>query len=172
MPFATTPSDCDHKDVSARPRCLHSHNVVETDQEYVNNVRTSPARPCRLQLGPSQRSPDRPLWPRVRDDNVTDSIVFVELKETHLGPLTSTFSRSPSTSTITEKDDKSQGAISGTATPTNESTIGMFSTRTPCPGFHRRPLLFAPLLTDYPQRRPRGSPKHPSSRPLSPAFSL
>ncbi|KAI1321674.1 Pkinase-domain-containing protein [Xylariaceae sp. FL0255] len=29
-----------------------------------------------------------------------------KLKETHLGPLTSTFSRNPSTSTITEKDDK------------------------------------------------------------------
>ncbi|KAK3294550.1 kinase-like domain-containing protein [Chaetomium fimeti] len=47
-----------------------------------------------------------------------------KLKETHLGPLANTFSRSPSTATVTEKDDKAQGAaISGTATPTNESTI-------------------------------------------------
>ena len=58
--------------------------------------------------------------------DVADGIVALELKETHLGPLASTFSRSPSAATITEKDDKSQGAISGTATPTNESTIGMF----------------------------------------------
>ncbi|KAK4035004.1 kinase-like domain-containing protein [Parachaetomium inaequale] len=46
-----------------------------------------------------------------------------KLKETHLGPLASTFSRSPSAATISEKDDRSQGALSGTATPTNESTI-------------------------------------------------
>lgn len=46
-----------------------------------------------------------------------------KLKETHLGPLSNTFSRSPSSATVTEKDDKSQGSISGTATPTNESTI-------------------------------------------------
>lgn len=50
----------------------------------------------------------------------------LELKETHLGPLTSTFSRSPSTSTITDKDSKSQGDISGAVTPTNENTIGAF----------------------------------------------
>lgn len=64
------------------------------------------------------------LRPCARDD-VTDNICTSELKETHLGPLASTFSRTPSTSTITEKEDKSLGAISGTATPTNESTIGM-----------------------------------------------
>lgn len=45
-----------------------------------------------------------------------------KLKETHLGPLASTFSRSPSTSTITDKDDKSQSA-SGSVTPTAESSI-------------------------------------------------
>ncbi|OIW28209.1 Pkinase-domain-containing protein [Coniochaeta ligniaria NRRL 30616] len=50
-----------------------------------------------------------------------------KLKETHLGPLTSTFSRSTSTSTITDKDEKNQpAATSGasTPTPTNENTIG------------------------------------------------
>ncbi len=50
-----------------------------------------------------------------------------ELKETHLGPLTSTFSRSTSTSTIIDKDEKNQpAATSGTSTPTptNENTIG------------------------------------------------
>ncbi|KEZ40571.1 Serine/threonine-protein kinase gad8 [Scedosporium apiospermum] len=45
-----------------------------------------------------------------------------KLKETHLGPLASTFSRSPSTSTITDKDEKSQ-SIAGSVTPTNEGAI-------------------------------------------------
>ncbi|KFG77822.1 serine/threonine protein kinase [Metarhizium anisopliae] len=44
-----------------------------------------------------------------------------ELKETHLGTL-SPFARSPSTSTITEKDDKTPSA-SGAVTPTTESAI-------------------------------------------------
>lgn len=46
-----------------------------------------------------------------------------KLKETHLGPLTSTFSRSPSASSITEKDEKSQAGLSGASTPTNENSI-------------------------------------------------
>ncbi|PHH66019.1 hypothetical protein CDD81_544 [Ophiocordyceps australis] len=44
-----------------------------------------------------------------------------KLKETHLGPL-SAFSRSPSTSTITDKDDKLSQAT-GATTPTNENAI-------------------------------------------------
>ncbi|KAG6068337.1 hypothetical protein E4U32_001121 [Claviceps aff. humidiphila group G2b] len=44
-----------------------------------------------------------------------------KLKETHLGPL-SAFSRSPSTSTITEKDEKIAHP-SGAVTPTTESAI-------------------------------------------------
>lgn len=44
-----------------------------------------------------------------------------ELKDTHLGPL-SAFSRSPSTSTITDKDEK--GTSPGATTPTSESAIG------------------------------------------------
>ncbi|TWU71102.1 hypothetical protein ED733_000778 [Metarhizium rileyi] len=46
---------------------------------------------------------------------------IAELKETHLGTL-SAFTRSPSTSTITEKDDKTPSA-SGAVTPTTESAI-------------------------------------------------
>ncbi|KAH7353216.1 kinase-like domain-containing protein [Plectosphaerella cucumerina] len=50
-----------------------------------------------------------------------------KLKETHLGPLTSTFSRSPSTSTIVG-DDKNQASTvaapsSSSATPANDNTI-------------------------------------------------
>ncbi|KAM7185316.1 Protein kinase-like domain containing protein [Naviculisporaceae sp. PSN 640] len=56
-----------------------------------------------------------------------------KLKETHLGPLTSTFSRTPSTATLTEKDDKSQASISGTATPTNENTIAASEALTQAP---------------------------------------
>ncbi|KAK4663524.1 Serine/threonine-protein kinase [Podospora pseudopauciseta] len=56
-----------------------------------------------------------------------------KLKETHLGPLTSTFSRSPSTSTITDKDSKSQGDISGAVTPTNENTIAASEALTQAP---------------------------------------
>lgn len=52
-----------------------------------------------------------------------------KLKETHLGPLTSTFSRSPSTSTIVG-DDKGQASStiaapsSSSTTPANDNTIG------------------------------------------------
>ncbi|KAK1659540.1 kinase-like domain-containing protein [Colletotrichum godetiae] len=46
-----------------------------------------------------------------------------KLKETHLGPLANTFSRSPSTSTITDSSEKAQANIAGSATPTNENTI-------------------------------------------------
>lgn len=44
-----------------------------------------------------------------------------ELKDTHLGPL-SAFSRSPSTSTITDRDEK--GTSPGATTPTSESATG------------------------------------------------
>ncbi|KAJ9143107.1 Non-specific serine/threonine protein kinase [Pleurostoma richardsiae] len=44
-----------------------------------------------------------------------------KLKETHLGPLTSTFSRSPSTSTITDKDERP--SVSGATTPTGDNNI-------------------------------------------------
>ncbi|KAH9908367.1 Pkinase-domain-containing protein [Xylariomycetidae sp. FL2044] len=40
-----------------------------------------------------------------------------KLKETHLGPLTNTFSRTPSTSTITDKDEKPPLPTSSTPTP-------------------------------------------------------
>ncbi|KAL3953997.1 hypothetical protein ACCO45_011953 [Purpureocillium lilacinum] len=46
-----------------------------------------------------------------------------KLKDTHLGPL-SAFSRSPSTSTITDKDEKAQQQTTpGATTPTTESAI-------------------------------------------------
>ncbi|KAL8377382.1 hypothetical protein RB595_008185 [Gaeumannomyces hyphopodioides] len=54
-----------------------------------------------------------------------------KLKETHLTTtLSNTFSRSPSTSTITDKsgeggDEKGAGSISGAATPTSESNIAI-----------------------------------------------
>lgn len=45
-----------------------------------------------------------------------------KLKETHLGPLANTFSRSPSTSTITDNSEKAQPGAA--APPSNEGTIG------------------------------------------------
>ncbi|KAI0534582.1 Pkinase-domain-containing protein [Xylaria digitata] len=44
-----------------------------------------------------------------------------KLKETHLGPLTSTFSRNPSTSTITDKDEKGPLLTSATPTPSDNA---------------------------------------------------
>ncbi|KAI0841326.1 Pkinase-domain-containing protein [Hypoxylon sp. FL0890] len=44
-----------------------------------------------------------------------------KLKDTHLGPLTNTFSRNPSTSTITEKDEKSPIPTSATPTPSDNA---------------------------------------------------
>lgn len=44
-----------------------------------------------------------------------------KLKETHLGPLASTFSRNPSTSTITEKDEKGVPPTSSTPTPSDNA---------------------------------------------------
>jgi hypothetical protein len=62
---------------------------------------------------------DAGFW-TITTDNLT------ELKETHLGTL-SPFARSPSTSTITEKDkdkeEKGQPSTEAT-TPTTESAIG------------------------------------------------
>ncbi|KAK4146053.1 kinase-like domain-containing protein [Dichotomopilus funicola] len=47
-----------------------------------------------------------------------------KLKETHLGPLASTFSRTPSASPLPEKEEKPAAALSAAAAaPTNESTI-------------------------------------------------
>jgi serum/glucocorticoid-regulated kinase 2 len=54
-----------------------------------------------------------------------------KLKETHLGPL-SAFSRSPSTSTITDKEDKGQPST-GATTPTIESTIAASEALTQAP---------------------------------------
>ncbi|KAM5353314.1 hypothetical protein ACJZ2D_016782 [Fusarium nematophilum] len=53
-----------------------------------------------------------------------------KLKETHLGPL-SPFSRSPSTSTITDKDEKGQS--SGAITPTNDNAIAASEAMTQAP---------------------------------------
>ncbi|KAI6085736.1 Pkinase-domain-containing protein [Hypoxylon rubiginosum] len=44
-----------------------------------------------------------------------------KLKDTHLGPLASTFSRNPSTSTITEKDEKIPIPTSSTPTPSDNA---------------------------------------------------
>ncbi|KAI1399820.1 Pkinase-domain-containing protein [Hypoxylon fuscum] len=44
-----------------------------------------------------------------------------KLKDTHLGPLANTFSRNPSTSTITEKDEKSPIPTSATPTPSDNA---------------------------------------------------
>lgn len=52
---------------------------------------------------------------------------LLELKETHLSPLGS-FGRSTSTSTITDKDDKAQSSIAGSASPTpSDNNIGTSS---------------------------------------------
>ncbi|KAI1334425.1 Pkinase-domain-containing protein [Xylariaceae sp. FL0016] len=44
-----------------------------------------------------------------------------KLKETHLGPLSNTFSRNPSTSTITDKDEKASIPTSATPTPSDNA---------------------------------------------------
>ncbi|KAI0006255.1 Pkinase-domain-containing protein [Xylariaceae sp. FL0662B] len=44
-----------------------------------------------------------------------------KLKETHLGPLSNTFSRNPSTSTITDKDEKAQMPTSSTPIPSDNA---------------------------------------------------
>ncbi|KEY64211.1 hypothetical protein S7711_03500 [Stachybotrys chartarum IBT 7711] len=54
-----------------------------------------------------------------------------KLKETHLGPL-SAFSRSPSTSTITDKDEKGP-ASTGATTPTTENAIAASEAMTQAP---------------------------------------
>ncbi|CAG9990339.1 unnamed protein product [Clonostachys byssicola] len=57
-----------------------------------------------------------------------------KLKETHLGPLTGAFSRTPSTSTITDKDDKGRSSTStGATTPTPESSIAASEALTQSP---------------------------------------
>ncbi|VUC21441.1 unnamed protein product [Clonostachys rosea] len=57
-----------------------------------------------------------------------------KLKETHLGPLTGAFSRTPSTSTITDKDDKGRsGTTTGATTPTPESSIAASEALTQSP---------------------------------------
>ncbi|KAI6779868.1 uncharacterized protein J7T54_001956 [Emericellopsis cladophorae] len=55
-----------------------------------------------------------------------------KLKETHLGPL-SAFSRSPSTSTITDKEKDSQRASTEATTPTHESAIAASEAMTQAP---------------------------------------
>jgi serum/glucocorticoid-regulated kinase 2 len=63
--------------------------------------------------------------------NLEANLFTLELKETHLGPL-SAFSRSPSTSTITDKEDKGQPST-GATTPTIESTIAASEALTQAP---------------------------------------
>ncbi|KAG9251646.1 kinase-like domain-containing protein [Emericellopsis atlantica] len=55
-----------------------------------------------------------------------------KLKETHLGPL-SAFSRSPSTSTITDKEKDTQRASTEATTPTHESAIAASEAMTQAP---------------------------------------
>ncbi|TPX15907.1 uncharacterized protein E0L32_000241 [Thyridium curvatum] len=59
---------------------------------------------------------------RAKQRAQADDLVSAELKETHLGPLTNTFSRSTSTSTITpDKNEKNAiPTISSTPTPQND----------------------------------------------------
>ncbi|KAH8900253.1 Pkinase-domain-containing protein [Thozetella sp. PMI_491] len=56
-----------------------------------------------------------------------------KLKDTHLSALAPSFGRSPSTSTITDKDEKGNGSVSGAATPTNENTIAASEALTQAP---------------------------------------
>lgn len=99
----------------------------------------------------------------------TDKIQPTELKETHLGPLANTFSRSASasTSTITEKDDKSQGAISATPPPNNVNTIGTLVPALPCvepEKLRRFSLLTADILLSGSRLRSPypGTGRHPA----------
>jgi serum/glucocorticoid-regulated kinase 2 len=69
-----------------------------------------------------------------------------KLKDTHLGPLTSTFSRSPSTSTITDKESKSPGGLSGTATPTHENAIAASEALTQVPVITPKPGILVVTL--------------------------
>lgn len=52
-------------------------------------------------------------------------ITLLELKETHLGPLASTFSRSPSAATITPDSAKDEKASLASTIPANDNGIGM-----------------------------------------------
>ncbi|KKP03782.1 serine/threonine-protein kinase gad8 [Trichoderma harzianum] len=61
-----------------------------------------------------------------------------KLKDTHLGPL-SAFSRSPSTSTITDKDEK--GTSPGATTPTSESATGAADDLTQAPVIKKPGIL-------------------------------
>ena len=55
-----------------------------------------------------------------------------ELKETHLGPLSNTFGRSPSTSTITDKDEKLAAPPTSSSTPAPpDNAIGTSPARHP-----------------------------------------
>ncbi len=110
-----------------------------------------------LLRGPSSCPPCHPL--HCARDTTVDKSPAAELKETHLGPLSNTFSRSPSSATVTEKDDKSQGSISGTATPTNESTIGM-------------PLFLSSLSLPHAAPPALGLPPPHLRRPLLTKWSL
>lgn len=57
-----------------------------------------------------------------------DKSLPLELKETHLGPLANTFSRSTSTSTITGDTAKDEKASIASSTPTNDNGIGTSDT--------------------------------------------
>lgn len=101
--------------VSLRPPSKYRHHVnMETHQKSVVTPRIPPH--CH---GTSADASAALL--------TSSSLTAIqsELKETHLGPL-SAFSRSPSTSTITEKDDKGQPSP-GATTPTTESAIGKWA---------------------------------------------
>jgi serum/glucocorticoid-regulated kinase 2 len=50
----------------------------------------------------------------------------IELKETHLAPLANTFSRSPSTSTITPDPKDEKSSLAASSASTNDNGIGMF----------------------------------------------
>lgn len=103
----------------------HVVHAVEAHQEFVI------PSPCSCPPLPRRPLAAVATQGRVSVCRRADSRARPELKETHLGPL-SAFSRSPSTSTITDKDEKTQPSP-GATTPTTESAIGKSSLSRPMP---------------------------------------
>ncbi|KAG7143214.1 hypothetical protein HYQ45_000465 [Verticillium longisporum] len=67
-----------------------------------------------------------------------------KLKETHLGPLASTFSRSPSTSTIVEGEKGQPSASAGAAAPATPSPLSNSDTIAASESMAQAPVVTPP----------------------------
>jgi serum/glucocorticoid-regulated kinase 2 len=99
------------------------------------------------------------MWGTTRSADISEAQItdrsLLELKETHLGPLASTFSRSPSTSTITSESANEKAGLTNNSPLANDNGIGTCGRAVFTLGF----ILIDPAASEIIATQPPADPR-------------